>query len=123
MSPRKAQGPKVAESRLRAYIKANLNLLSDVLLWDNDVIHVTLPGGAHKVVGQIGQGDLAGLGPGGCHLELEIKTDAGQQEPAQVAHAARVRGKGGFYFVVRSLEEARAAVEAVRAELAARGRS
>ena len=79
-----------------------------------------MPNGGHKLYGVKGQGDLLGVGPGGLYFEFEVKTDQGQLRPEQVQHAAKVRDLGGYYFVVRDLPEARAALQVLRQAAAGR---
>lgn len=48
----------------------------------------------------------------GLWLELEVKSATGRQEVSQKKHEKAIRAAGARYYLVRSLEEARTAVEA-----------
>jgi hypothetical protein len=58
-----------------------------------------------------GEGDVEVLLAGGRYLYLECKSPTGRLRPAQERFAARVAELGGAYRVVRSADEAVAAVE------------
>jgi hypothetical protein len=58
----------------------------------------------------------------GLWLELEVKSATGRQERSQKKHEASIRAAGGRYYLVRSVDEARAAVEATLG-LASKGSS
>ncbi len=60
--------------------------------------------------------DLArAYSPGVAEACLEIKSDRGRSSPEQVRWAELIRSKGGFVAVVRSVDEAVAAVARCRA--------
>lgn len=61
-----------------------------------------------------GQGDLTGILPDGRRLEIEVKTVAGRQSPAQRRFQEMMERFHGVYILARSIED-------VRRELAARG--
>ena len=61
-----------------------------------------------------GQGDLTGILPDGRRLEIEVKTVAGRQSPAQRRFQEMMERFHGVYILARSIED-------VRQELAARG--
>jgi hypothetical protein len=64
----------------------------------------------------VGSADLVGiLAPHGRMVALEVKTARGRTTPEQDQWLALVRSRGGFAAVVRSVEEARAALERARA--------
>lgn len=64
-------------------------------------------------VGGPGGSDLIGLLPaaGGRFIALEIKTDRGRVSPEQEQFIRAIRRNGGFAAVVRSVDDARAAVD------------
>jgi len=58
----------------------------------------------------VGSSDLIGI-VGGRFMALEVKTPKGRVTPEQALFQRLVRSMGGFACVVRSVEEAEAAVE------------
>lgn len=62
----------------------------------------------------VGSADLIGVCDG-RFIALEIKSATGRLSPEQKRWAELVRSKGGFVAVVRSVDEALAAVERCRA--------
>lgn len=67
-----------------------------------------------KRVVKLGEGGLPDIvivvPPGGRILGLEVKSANGKLRPAQVVFRDGLRENGGYYFVVRSLEDAKDAV-------------
>lgn len=67
-----------------------------------------------------GKADLVGICPmpwgenAGRFIALEVKTKTGRQSAEQIRYALMVRRWGGFYAVVRSVDEALAAVDRCR---------
>jgi hypothetical protein len=62
-----------------------------------------------------GSADFIGvLKPEGRFVALEIKSPTGRATPDQVTWLALVRRMGGFAAIVRSVDEARAAIERAR---------
>lgn len=63
----------------------------------------------------VGSSDLIGcLAPLGRWFALEIKTATGRVSPEQTKFLERIRSRGGFGAVVRSVAEARAALDRAR---------
>lgn len=58
----------------------------------------------------IGSADLVGVIPGGRLFALEVKTSAGRTTPEQLAWLRAVRRWGGFAAIVRSVDDAIAAL-------------
>lgn len=121
-----------AHSRLVAEIRLGLGREADLVLWLNRPEHVerydSVRGGAlHSESGlPRGTADLVGIltvtvGLGarlvhfGRWVELEVKTGKGQLRPDQILHQDLVRRRGGFSSVVRSVDEAVAAIRRARA--------
>lgn len=106
----------MSESEIQAAIRAALGRLPDVCLWRNHVGQLTDAGGRTHPFGlAVGSADLIGvLAPSGRLIALECKTPAGRLRPEQRSWLAVVRRFGGFACVVRSVEEALAAVERAR---------
>ncbi len=96
----------------------------DMKLWTNPVKVVpALLGGqiVHLTTGLApGSADLVGiLRPWGRWFALEVKTGGADLEPHQRLWHALIRDMGGFTAVVRSVDEARAALGRARRGLAA----
>lgn len=106
-----------AHTRLVAEIRLALGREKDLVLWPLRQGTATPRGGAHPVpFGLVpGASDLLGiLAPHGKWFALEAKTGHARQSPEQVAFANVVRSHGGVYEVVRSVEEAIAALTRAR---------
>jgi len=106
----------VSESEIQAAIRAALGRLPDVCLWRNHVGQLTDTNGRpHRFGLAVGSADLIGvLAPSGRLIALECKSPTGRLRPEQRDWLAVVRRFGGFACVVRSVEEALAAVERAR---------
>lgn len=104
------------ESEIQAVIRAALGRLPDVCLWRNHVGQLRDERGrVHRFGLAVGSADLVGvLRPSGRLLALECKSPTGRLRPEQRAWLGVVRDFGGFAAVVRSPEEALAAVERAR---------
>lgn len=61
-----------------------------------------------------GSSDLIGIGPGGRFLAIEVKTKHGRVAPEQARFIDLVRARGGIAGICRSVEDARALVQAAR---------
>ncbi len=128
LGPRKPR--KVRETDLVHAIRAQLNKLDGVRIWRNNTGKLLDAYGRMVSYGlAIGSADLVGLvtcemfdsddgrfhGPDyGRFFALEVKTNRGVTTSEQKAWGEVVRSFGGFYAVVRSVEEAHAAVEEAR---------
>lgn len=101
-----------SEAAIQSAIRTALGRMPDVMLMRN-ANGSPIPG-AHYGLPK-GSADLIGvLAPTGRFLALEVKTPTGRIRPEQLQHLAVVRRFGGFGAVVRSVEEAVAAVERAR---------
>lgn len=107
-----------AESAIQDAIRLALGTEPGLVLWRNNVgtaEHWTERGTQRVRYGLApGSADLVGI-CGGRFIALEVKTPAGRVAPEQVQWLALVRRQGGFAAVVRSVEEARAAIARCRA--------
>ena len=110
--------PAAPESVILAKVHQALAATGRVVLWRNQT-------GALPAVGRggrtypvrfglgVGGADLVGLlRPSGRFIALEVKTASGRQSPEQRAWARAVESAGGFYRVVRSVEDALEALDA-----------
>jgi len=109
------------ESTIQNAIRLALGEEPDLVLWRLQ------PGGLSDATGRPircappGTADLCGilsLSVSGHRIgrwfSLEVKTRTGRVRPAQAQWGRLVRSFGGFYAVVRSVEDARAALAAAR---------
>jgi len=103
----------VTEKELQNAILRAFGTLPVLRLWRANVGVARL---GRRVVrfGIPGQGDLTGILPDGRRLEIEVKTVAGRQSPAQRRFQEMMERFHGVYILARSIED-------VRRELAARG--
>ena len=108
------------ESVLQAEIRLALGRDPSLVLWRNAVGQAEHVAGNGRTFRQAfglakGSADLVGiLAPAGRFVALEIKTPAGRVSPEQTTWLALVRSRGGFSAVVRSVDEAIAAIERAR---------
>lgn len=109
----------MTEAQISAAIRLALGSDPTLVLWRNNV------GIAEHWNGQSvdtvryglapGSADFIGvLLPAGRFIALEIKSPTGRATPEQVNWLALVRRMGGFAAIVRSVDEARAAIERAR---------
>lgn len=102
----------MSESDIQTAIRVRLGAEPDLMLMRNAIgaplfaAHYGLPKGSADLVGLIA--------PSGRFFALEVKTSTGRVRPEQVRWLAAVRRFGGFGCVVRSVEEALAAIERAR---------
>jgi len=113
----------VSESQIQNQIRVALGNLPDVRLFRNNVGVAKIKGAFIRYGLTNGSADLIGwitLGPPvlpfrvARFMSLEIKTDTGRLRTDQKLWLQAVRDFGGFAAVVRSPEEALAAVERAR---------
>jgi len=105
----------VPEAVLQNQIRLALGREPDLALWRNET-GVAVHNGRRVRYGLcVGSADLIGiLAPAGRFFALEIKTATGRVSPDQVRFLNLVRNRGGFAAVVRSVDEARDALERAR---------
>lgn len=101
------------EAELMRHILVALNQLPDALFWRVNVGLASSPDGRVTRYGLPGQADIAGI-VRGKHVELEVKTPTGRQSQQQVRWQRAIERAGGVYVVVRSVDEALAALEVLR---------
>lgn len=104
--------PPPRETQIQAAILRALAYRRDVFAWRNNTGALPNQQGRKIRFGKKGSGDILGLVAGGRFLALECKRPGEEPTEAQLAFGAAVRAKGGFYAVVRSVQEAFAAVDA-----------
>jgi hypothetical protein len=107
----------VNEQQIQNQIRAALGELPDLMLQRNSVGNVETIDGRRMGFG-LGKGsaDLVGcLAPSGRFFALEVKTATGRVRPEQRVWLEVVRRFGGFATVVRSVDDALAAVARARA--------
>lgn len=104
------------ETILQAKIRAAVNALPWCRFWRNSVgfddghkIKYGLAKGSSDLIGMVQM--TAGVGR---FVGLEVKTPTGRMEPEQVIFRDTVNKFGGRAYVVRSVEDALAAVEDAR---------
>lgn len=114
------QAAGAAHSKLVADIRLDLGLVPDLVLWQNvqaaGDVWVPETGATRHIRAGLAKGcsDLIGC-LDGRFLALEAKTGTGRLTSDQEQFGAVVRAKGGFACVVRSVDEARAAIARARA--------
>lgn len=109
----------VKESKIQDDIRVALGSAIDLVLWRNNVGNAEHWNGVEAVRVRYGlapgSADLVGiLSPHGRWFALELKTDVGRVSPDQEKWLSLVRAMGGFACVVRSVDEAKAALVRAR---------
>jgi hypothetical protein len=108
------------EAQLQDEIRLALGQLEGVVVWRNNVGvgRVGVHGTPVRYGLAVGSADLVGLvrmpDGTGRFLAIEVKTARGVVSDEQARWLRLVRGLGGYAVVVRSVEDAIAAVEAAR---------
>lgn len=105
----------MSETKLVKEILLALGNEPDLIVWRNNTGKLADVNGRWVTYGLgVGSADIIGvLAPWGRFVALEVK-DRGQQTEQQHNWEMALRGKGGSYTVVRSVADAKNAVEAVR---------
>lgn len=104
------------EADIQQAIRIAVGRAPDLVLWRNSAgVAVHADSGHTQRFGLCrGAADLIGIGPGGRFVALEVKTDRGRIMPEQRMFLELVRRRGGFAAVVRSVEDAHAALDRCR---------
>ena len=110
----------MTESQLQDAIRLELGRTGEVLLHRNNVGMARMPNGAPIKfgVGNPGGADLVGVYRGRA-LYIEIKTPTGRQSPEQKSFQSLVERHGAIYRILRSIEDAKALLQELRAQEAA----
>lgn len=105
------------EADIQQAIRLALGRETDLVLWRNTVGVGTMDDGSKQRFGlAIGSSDLIGiLAPRGRFVALEVKSQKGRVRDEQSLFLSLVRARGGFAAVVRSVDDARAALDRARA--------
>lgn len=104
-----------AHTALVQNIRLALGNEQDLTLWPMQPGGVADATGRPMRCGPNGMADLCGiLAPQGRWFCLEAKTGAGKQRPDQIMWGNLIRKRCGFYAVVRSVEDATAALARAR---------
>lgn len=109
----------MSERKLQIEIRLALGMIPGVVFWRNSNAGVeswderTGEVRYHHAGLPKGSGDLVGI-VDGRFVSLEIKTSSGRERPEQIAWGNVVRAHGGYHAVVRSVDDALAAVECAR---------
>ena len=102
------------ETQLRQDILGSIGALPGLMIWINKIgVAEVRSGGKITFGGPAGSADLIGCYYG-TPVGLEIKTPTGRQSDVQRAWERAWSAVGGFYAVVRSPDEALAALEESR---------
>ena len=100
------------ENEIQNLIRVAVGQLPDVTIWRNESGVAEHMGRYVRYGLQKGSADIIGiLSPGGRFLALEVKTPRGRTSKEQDLFLKLVRRRGGFACVVRSVDEAVAAID------------
>jgi len=107
----------MSERETQHAIRLALGRLPDLTLWRNNTGALKDSSGRAVRFGlAVGSADLIGiLAPAGRLVALEVKTATGRTTPEQDLFLDLVRRRGGFAAVVRSADDALAAIVRARA--------
>lgn len=100
----------MAERDIQQDIRLALGSDPRCCFWRNSVGVAEADGRKQRFGLCVGSADLVGI-VNGRFAALEIKTRTGRTSPEQERFMTLVRNRGGFAAVVRSVDEARAAVD------------
>ncbi len=109
------------EKHVQARVLVALGAQPDFVVWRNNTGALHALGAAGRVRPMrfglaVGSADLVGvLRPSGRFVAIEVKTSTGRLRPAQAQWSRLVQSMGGFYAVVRSADDAIAALARARA--------
>lgn len=97
-------------------IRLALGRVPDLVLWRNTTGVARHYDRTQRFGLCVGSADIVGiLGPTGRFIALEVKTETGRVAHAQSQFLNVVRSRGGFAAVVRSVDDAIAAITRARA--------
>lgn len=112
------------EAVLRLAILAAVGSRPDVTIWNHPTGSAVSGVGAWLRFGLPGSPDIVGFTDGGLFIGLEIKTpgpNGGRQSEQQRSFETTANRRNAFYAVVRSVEDAHRAVDAVLEHARAHG--
>jgi hypothetical protein len=102
----------MSETEIQQRIRLRVGRDPRIVLWRNNVGQVQREGRWIRYGLAVGSSDLIGILRGsGRFVALEVKTDTGRPKPEQILFIELVRQCGGFACIVRSPDEAAAAVD------------
>jgi len=105
----------MTETDIQTDIRLALGREPDLTLWRNNTGVAEHRGRRVRYGLSVGSADLIGiLAPSGRLVALEVKTPKGRAADAQKMFLDLVRSRGGFAAVVRSVQDARSAIERAR---------
>jgi hypothetical protein len=104
----------MTEGELQHAIRIALGKEPDLVLWRNNCGVAKGPSGMIRYGLAVGSSDLVGM-IGARFAAIEIKTPKGRLSPEQGMFLSLVASRGGFAAVVRSVDDAWAALAAARA--------
>ena len=95
----------MTEKQLQNLILLTFGTRHDMRLWRSNTGVARM--GPRRIVrfGVPGQADLTGILPRGVRLEIEVKTNAGQQTPEQKNYQRIIERFGGVYVLARSVDD------------------
>lgn len=99
----------MTEKQIQNLILLTFGTRHDMRIWRANV-GVAQMGRRIVRFGVPGQADLTGILPGGIRLEIEVKTNAGQQTAEQKNYQRIIERFGGVYVLARSVDDVWAAI-------------
>jgi len=104
----------MTEKLIQRAVRLYLGTQPDIVVWRNNVGVANQRGLIVRYGLCVGSADIIGIGPGGRFLAFEVKTATGRVSDEQAQFLELVRVMGGYSMVVRSVADAKRAVEEIR---------
>ena len=104
----------MTEAEILVAVRVALGREPDLVLWRNSVGLANQ--GRHRTRYGLcrGSADLVGIGPGGVFVAWELKAGRGHLTPEQARFLLLVTARGGHARVIRSVDDARQALDDLR---------
>lgn len=102
------------ESEIQTAVRIAMGKEPDLVLWRNSGGVAEKEGRTQRFGLQVGASDLVGIGPGGVFVAWELKSATGRLSDEQRRFLALVEKRGGHSAVIRSVDDAWAALRVMR---------
>jgi hypothetical protein len=104
----------MTEAEIQVEVRKAMGKEPDLVLWRNSGGVAEKEGRTQRFGLQVGASDLVGIGPGGVFVAWELKSATGRLSDEQRRFLALVEKRGGHSAVIRSVDDAWAALRVMR---------